>query len=204
VVSAWPSPPPADDLQLRLLGAEGEWRVEQKVSQDLQQLATDALVGGLDCHSLRLLAGADADGFPGDLLDLFAAALAELGAVDHGQRASLRAFVAQRCWLVSSGTVAPGAGAAYILEVGYLRDEPETDNAVVDFMTLEEELGEPEWGRPSPEIEREILARATAIVDAYRRGEPFPTTVRAIADDLPPRPEPKSWLGRVVRRLNES
>jgi hypothetical protein len=49
-------------------GAEGEWYERHTISQDLPQLATDALVAGWDTRSLRVLAGEAANAYPPDRL----------------------------------------------------------------------------------------------------------------------------------------
>jgi hypothetical protein len=60
-------------------GAEGEWYERHTISQDLPQLATDALVVGWDTQSLRVLAGESPSAYALDLGDLLARALLELG-----------------------------------------------------------------------------------------------------------------------------
>jgi len=74
------SPLPAleSEFEWRVLGAEAEWYATWRVSQDLPELATNALVQGLDTQSLRLLAGERLTANPIDLGELFARALGEL------------------------------------------------------------------------------------------------------------------------------
>lgn len=173
--------PPATPLEWRLLGAESAWYTEHRVDQDLPQLATDALIAGIDSQSLRVLAGESADAFPYDLGELLAASLIELGRPPPAAQDAWRGFVAFRCWEVATGLVDPARGAAHLEAIGYVQSDQPRDarDVVLEFSSLDDQW-HGDWARPKPVIEREIGELAAAVVARY-----------LARDRLAPEPEPE-------------
>jgi hypothetical protein len=144
-------------LEWRVRGAEGEWFERHTISQDLPQLATDALVAGWDTQSLRVLAGEAPDAYPLDLGDLFARALKELGRPVPSPARARWLFVQYLCWLVVTDQVSPLDGAKRVERIRCWQSPEVLELAHISALVDE---WEGEWGRGRPAVETE-LRRAT-------------------------------------------
>lgn len=104
------------------------WRraVEGLPSEDLPTLAVDALVRGVDCPALRLLAG-QAPSDVRDSRDLFDRALDELGIAIPTEQEALWKLVRFTCAQITSGAVSPFAGAEWIWRSASWRVDDEGD-----------------------------------------------------------------------------
>lgn len=157
-----PAPPLEDELGWRIRGAEGEWFERHTVSQDLPQLATDALVAGWDTQSLRVLAGEPSSAYAPDLGELFARALHELGRTVPSPEEARRAFVGYLAWLIVTDRVEPIEGAKRIERIHWWEPPEMLDLA---FMSGFVDEWDGEWGRGRPAVEREIRRLAEEILE---------------------------------------
>lgn len=168
------TPPVAElvtDLEWRLMGAEADWHLRHGLSEHLPTLATDALICGLDCPSLRLLAGERTTAIPVDLGELLAAALQELGWPVPDRPGAWRRLVAFRCWEIATGRVDAGAGAARVEALGY--EDPsmpdDAERAVQRFLWLDDDW-QGELTRTRAEVETEVVRLATDVVQRFLAG----------------------------------
>jgi hypothetical protein len=150
-----------DELEWRFRGAEAEWYERHTVSQNLPELATDALVAGWDTQSLRVLAGESPNAFPHDLGDLFARALKELERPVLSPAQARSAFARYLAWLTVTERVSPLDGAKRIERI-HVCEHPELPELAYMSGLVDEWEGE--WGRPRPEVEEEIRRNARALL----------------------------------------
>jgi hypothetical protein len=161
---------PSTDLDWRLLGAEALWHLWRSVDEDLVELATDALVAGLDSPTLRVLAGADPTSYYMDLGDLLAEALQELERRPPSPDDAALNLVRYVSWQIVSGRVPPIDGARRIERIGY--DTTSTLDLVLEFSALDDEFGGG-WGRSQDEVQEAIRSAALSVIsDLTENGSP--------------------------------
>ena len=153
-------------LEWRVRGAEGEWYERYTVSQDLTELATDALAVGWDTPSLRVLAGEDPSAYFLDLGDLFARALRELGRPAPSPARARWLFIQYLCWLMVTDQVSPLDGGKRLERIHYW-EPPEVDE-LAHVSGLVDECGG-QWGRERSAVEIELLRVAQLLL-----GRPLP------------------------------
>lgn len=145
-------------------------------SEDLPEIATQALVRGVDSPSLRELAGTSATEVR-EAADLFRAALDELGSPVPSKDDALWWLVRRAAKQIVSGDLSPSRGAAWIWSNAAHEVEEEGDLRIFVGLASERE-DHPEAG---DEIDKQIVAAAMELLD---------------------RPIPRRWL-RVQARNGE-
>jgi hypothetical protein len=148
-------------LESRVRGAEGEWFERHTISQDLPQLATDALVAGWDTQSLRVLAGEGPNSYPLDIGDLFARALEELGRPVPSPARARWLFIQYLCWLVVTDQVSPLDGAKRLERIHFW--EPPEVVELGHISGLVDEW-EGEWVRGRSGVETELRRAAQELL----------------------------------------
>jgi hypothetical protein len=154
------SMPAADPLVV----AAWHYAVGDLRAEDLPDLATDALVRGLDSPSLRSLAGQN----PGDVRDsrdLFLRVLSELNITSLDVESPIWQLVRFTATAIVSGDISPAEGAGWIARSAYWRAEEEGDLRI--FVGLASELEDhPDY---IDSIEKAIVNAATEML---HRAEP--------------------------------
>jgi hypothetical protein len=149
-------------LEWRVRGAEGEWYERHTISQDLPQLATDALLAGWDTQSLRVLAGEHSSAYAFDLGDLFARALRELGRPVPSPARARWLFIQYLCWLVVTDQVSPLDGGKRLERIHHW-EHPEVDELAHISGLVDEWEGQ--WGRGRPAVESELRRAAQELLE---------------------------------------
>lgn len=186
-----------DALELAAL----RWAVGAQPAEHLPDVATEALVGGLDSPSLRMLAGVAPDNY-WEIKNLFEATLGELGIPVVGEQEALWRLARQVCGQIVDGKLAPSAGAAWIWANVSHGIEREGDFRI--FIGLVSELDDHPEARQQLESDivaaaREILARqeprrwvrlqarrcqAPLAISSSRDPSPVPPESLAISSEL--------------------
>jgi hypothetical protein len=164
--------------------------VGELASEDLPVLAVDALVRGVDSPSLRELAGERPGADPRGAMDLFQAALEELGIEPPAEHDALWQLAKHAAEQIVNGELAPFDGASWIWRHVSRRIEAEGDLRV--FVGLASEWEDHPEYRSS--IEATIVEEARILVgrDEPRRW----LTVRACRGCSP------LWYSRPDRAIN--
>jgi hypothetical protein len=149
-------------LEWRVRGAEGEWYERHTISQDLPQLATDALVAGWDTQSLRVLAGEAPNAYPPDLGDLFARGLLELGRAVPSRARARWLFIQYLCWLVVTDQVSPLDGGKRLERIHYWEPPEVIELGHVSGLVDE---WEGQWGRGRAAVEAELRRAAQELLE---------------------------------------
>jgi len=149
---------------------EAAWRlaIGEQATEDLPQIAADALAKGIDSPSLRELAGLPSSEVR-DAADLFRSALSELGSVFPDTQDALWKLVRRTAQRIVDGEVLPYEGALWMWREAWPRVDPEGDLRI--FVGLASEI------QDHPEVRAEIE----------------PGIVRA-ARELLARPAPRQWI----------
>jgi hypothetical protein len=149
-------------LEWRVRGAEGEWFERHTISQDLPQLATDALVAGWDTQSLRVLAGESPNTYPLDLGDLFARALEELGRPVPSRTRARWLFIHYLCWLVVTDQVSPLDGAKRLERIHFWEPPEVPELGHISGLV---DAWEGEWGLGRPAVDTELRRAAQELLE---------------------------------------
>jgi hypothetical protein len=135
--------------------AAWRWIVGIQPAEGLPNIATDALVDGLDTPSLRELAGASGDDY-WLIKELFERTINELGLDLPDEQTALWRLAQQKANEIVSGSVAPSAGAHWIWSEICNRIEREGDLRI--FIGLADEWDD--HPRHRPELEADIVRAA--------------------------------------------
>jgi hypothetical protein len=151
-----------ESLEWRVSGAEGEWYERHTISQDLPQLATDALVAGWDTQSLRVLAGEPPNAYAHDPGDLFARALQELGRPVPSPARARWLFIQYLCWLIVTDQVSPLDGGRRMERIHYWEHPEVLELGHISGLVDE---WEGQWGRARQAVETELRQAAQELFD---------------------------------------
>ncbi len=106
------------ELDWLVFGAEAEWHAVHRISQDVPELATRALIAGWDSPSLRVLAGEPANTYLYDLGELLAKTLLELDRPAPSREDAIWRLVQFVCWQMRTARVGPINAARRIERIG--------------------------------------------------------------------------------------
>jgi hypothetical protein len=155
----------AGDWKIRWEAAEAQWTIENAIIMNLPDLAVEAMLGGWDSPSLRLLAGMAPRADARDIRDTFLSAARELGRELPGHNDAVKRLVNLYSSEIVEGQFTPYEGARLIARLGYDRLYRVADqDEVLTFVALEDEHSG-RWGRSTGDVDAEIVQVAREIVD---------------------------------------
>lgn len=152
------------DWTIRSEAAEAQWTIDAAITTNLPDLAVEAMEGGWDSPSLRLLAGMSPRDDARDVRDLFLSAAMELGRELPGRNYAASRLVKLYSLEILEGRFGPYEGARLIARLGYDLSDAVQDQ-VTTFVALEDEHSG-RWGRSPGEVDAEIVQAAREVVDA--------------------------------------
>jgi hypothetical protein len=152
------------DWTIRWEAAEAQWTTERAITMNLPDLAVEAMEGGWDSRSLRLLAGMLPRDDARDIRDTFLSAAAELGRELPGRSDAAKRLIKLYASEIVEGRLTPYEGARLIARLGYDLSEGVQDQ-VMTFVALEDEHSG-RWGREQRDVDDEIIQAARQVVDA--------------------------------------